>query len=92
MRILLIMDPGILIPVKGYGGIERIIEMLAKEYLSLGHEVHLLVTDGSDVPGCIIHGYGKEGFPPNKWDARKAIPTVWKFLKVRETTTLGTKF
>ena len=81
MRILIVMDPGIIIPVNGYGGIERIIEMLAKEYVKLGHEVHLLITDGSSVEGCTVHGFGLEGFPPNKWDALKAIPTVWKFLR-----------
>ena len=75
------MDPGIIIPVKGYGGIERIIAMLAKEYLRIGHEVELLITNGSSVEGCIVHGFGKEGFPPGKWDARKAVPTVWKFLR-----------
>lgn len=80
LKILLVMDPGILIPVKGYGGIERIIEMLAKEYCAMGHEVHLLVTTGSFVDGCVVHGVGKEGFPPAKWDARRAVPTVWKFL------------
>ncbi len=81
MKILLVMDPGILIPVKGYGGIERIIEMLALEYVRKGHEVHLLITKGSILEGCTVHGFGKEGFPPNKWDARKAIPKVWKFLR-----------
>ena len=74
------MDPGILIPVTGYGGIERIIEMLAVEYVRKGHEVHLLITDGSKLQGCTVHGFGKQGFPPKKSDARKAIPVVWKFL------------
>src|SRR5205814_9698253 len=74
------MDPGIMIPVKGYGGIERIIEMLAEEYVRLGHEVHLFLTTGSTVEGCVTHDFGKEGFPPNKWDARRAIPIAWKFL------------
>jgi glycosyltransferase involved in cell wall biosynthesis len=27
-----------------------------------------------------VHPFGKEGFPPDKWDARKAIPTAWYFL------------
>ena len=80
MKILIVMDPGIMIPLKGYGGIERMIEMLAKKYLALGHEVHLLVTSGSTVEGCTVHDFGNEGFPPDKWDARKAIPTAWQFL------------
>ena len=80
MKILIIMDPGILIPVTGYGGHERLVEMFAKEYKRIGHEVHLLVTDGSFVSGCTVHGFGKEGFPPAKKDANKAILTAWKFL------------
>lgn len=74
------MDPGILVPPNGYGGIERIVEMLAKEYHRMGHEVHLLVTKGSFVEGCVMHPFGKEGFPPKKMDAWKAIPVAWKFL------------
>ncbi len=80
MRILIVMDPGIIIPVKGYGGIERIIELLAKEYLALGHEVDLLITTGSNVQGCKILPFGKEGFPPKKWDARFAILSAWRFI------------
>ena len=74
------MDPGILVPPKGYGGHERLVEMFAIEYARLGHEVHLLVTEGSEVPGCVVHPLGKEGFPPKKWDARMAIPKAWAFL------------
>lgn len=80
MKILIVMDPGIPIPVKGYGGHERLVEMFAKEYLNLGHEVHLLITDGSYVPGCVVHGFGKEGFPPPKKDRNKTLFTAWKFL------------
>ena len=75
------MDPGILIPVTGYGGHERLVEMFAKEYTSLGHDVHLLVTSGSYVIGCTMHAFGKAGFPPKKMDARKAIYTAWQFLR-----------
>src|SRR5205814_5164696 len=49
-------------------------------YVRLGHEVHLFLTTGSTVEGCVTHDFGKEGFPPNKWDARRAIPIAWKFL------------
>jgi glycosyltransferase involved in cell wall biosynthesis len=80
MKILIIMDPGILIPVVGYGGHERLVEMFAKEYTRLGHEVHLLVTTGSNVDGCVMHKFGRAGFPPTKKDARLAIPAAWKFL------------
>ncbi len=80
MRILIVMDPGILVPPKGYGGHERLVYMFAREYSRLGHEVHLLVTEGSIVEGCTVHSFGKEGFPPKKWDARKAIPIAWNFL------------
>ncbi|MEY4573016.1 MAG: hypothetical protein RLZ10_2286, partial [Bacteroidota bacterium] len=74
------MDPGILVPPIGYGGHERLVHLMAKAYLSLGHDVHLLVTKGSFVEGCIIHDFGKEGFPPKKINALLAIPIAWRFL------------
>jgi glycosyltransferase involved in cell wall biosynthesis len=74
------MDPGILVPPKGYGGHERLVYMFAKEYTRLGHDVHLLVTMGSVVDGCTVHGYGKVGFPPKKIDALLAIPKAWWFI------------
>lgn len=80
MKILIIMDPGILVPPKGYGGHERLVYMFAKQYQKMGHEVHLLVTTGSIVENCTVHDFGKEGFPPKKGDARAAIFTAWKFL------------
>jgi glycosyltransferase involved in cell wall biosynthesis len=80
MKILIVMDPGIMIPVTGYGGIERIVELLAKEYLLLGHNVDLLVTTGSNIPGCRMHPFGKEGFPPKKLDARLAVLKAWRFI------------
>lgn len=76
----MVMDPGILVPPKGYGGHERLVYMFAQQYLEMGHEVHLLVTTGSKVPGCTVHDFGKEGFPPKKKDALLAIPTAWRFL------------
>lgn len=75
------MDPGILIPVTGYGGHERLVEMFAKEYRDLGHKVELLITNGSYVPGCVVHGIGKAGFPPRRRDAIRAIFTAWNFLR-----------
>src|SRR4051812_9159265 len=80
MKILIVMDPGILVPPKAYGGHERLVYMFAREYQRLGHEVHLLVTPGSYVEDCIVHPFGKQGFPPRKTDARKAILEAWLFL------------
>ena len=74
------MDPGILIPVSGYGGIERLIDLYAQEYKRQGHQVELLITAGSKVDGCLVHPFGKPGFPPKKADALLAIPKAWKFL------------
>lgn len=74
------MDPGILVPPKGYGGIERLVETFAIQYQRMGHEVHLLVTTGSYVAGCTMYPFGKQGFPPRKSDARKALFTAWQFL------------
>jgi glycosyltransferase involved in cell wall biosynthesis len=83
MKILIVMDPGILVPPKGYGGHERLVALFASEYHKLGHEVHLLVTSGSYVDGCTMHRFGKEGFPPKKSDALKAVPAAWLFLLKR---------
>ena len=80
MRILIVMDPGILVPPKGYGGHERLVYMFAREYQRLGHDVDLLVTKGSFVEGCRVYGYGKEGFPSSKWEQSKVVPYVWWFL------------
>lgn len=74
------MDPGILVPPKGYGGHERLVYMFAKEYARLGHEIHLLVTKGSKLEGCTVHPFGIEGYPPRKINALLAIPKAWWFL------------
>lgn len=74
------MDPGILIPVIGYGGIERLVDLYSREYKKQGHEVELLITSGSAIEGCVVHNFGKAGFPPRKKDALLAIPVAWKFL------------
>jgi glycosyltransferase involved in cell wall biosynthesis len=80
------MDPGIKIPVTGYGGHERLVEMFAKQYVAMGHRVEVLHTAESSIAGCTMHNLGKEGFPPNKWDARKAIFTAWRFLNKNKSS------
>ncbi len=79
MKILLIMDPSLIVPPLGYGGIERLVEIFAIEYQRQGHDVHLLVGKGSMVPDCTVHPFGKVGFPPKKWNERLAILKAWLF-------------
>lgn len=42
------------IPVKKYGGTERIVEWLAQEFLKLGHQVTLLAMPGSAIEGVNV--------------------------------------
>lgn len=74
------MDPGIKVPPNGYGGIERIVALLAEEYIRLGHSVDLLATDGSNIECCTCYSIGKEGFPPSKSEMKKALFIAWKFI------------
>lgn len=79
MKILLINDPGIPVPPKLYGGIERIVYMLAQEYIKQGHEVTLLA--GPDSFGANeITTFGENNLPKNKWQAFKEILFVWQYL------------
>ena len=48
MRVLLTADPGVPVPPKLYGGIERIIDGLAKELLRRGHQIGLVASGGSE--------------------------------------------
>jgi hypothetical protein len=83
MKILLVMDPGIPIPPTGYGGIERIVALLALEYNRLGHTVELLSSTGSSLSGIKCHSIGPDGFPSKKWVRWIAIVKAWKFLLIK---------
>ncbi len=52
MKILLTADPEITVPPTGYGGIERIVDALVREYSRLGHEVGLVAREGSTSPAA----------------------------------------
>ena len=47
MKIILTCDPEIPVPPLLYGGIERIVDGLAKGYSELGHEVYLVAHTDS---------------------------------------------
>ena len=80
MKILIIADPGIIIPPKGYGGIERIIADLAIEYQKNGHKVDLLASKGSNIIGCNLFSHSNPGFPPSRITVLVAIFHTWFFL------------
>ncbi|MDB5150375.1 MAG: hypothetical protein JWQ57_4395 [Mucilaginibacter sp.] len=78
MRILLIMNPGIPVPPILYGGIERVVYLLAEEYRKLGHQVSLLAGYGSYCSGTVIT-FGANA-SEIKWPDYKEIGFAWKYL------------
>jgi glycosyltransferase involved in cell wall biosynthesis len=79
MRILLIMDPGIPVPPELYGGIERLVYLLAEEYQKLGHTVTLLAGPGSTCSGTTIT-FGLNDLDRSKRVKFKEAVFVWKYL------------
>ena len=51
LRILLTVDPEIPVPPRLYGGIERIVDMLARRFEAAGHDVHLTAHPESSTAG-----------------------------------------
>jgi len=80
MRILLIMDPGLPVPPKLYGGHERLVYLFAEEYQKLGHEVTLLAGPQSHCSGKTVT-YGTNDLTRSKWVRLKEAAFVWKFLR-----------
>lgn len=80
MRILLVMNPGIPVPPVLYGGIERIVYLLAEEYTKLGHEVTLLAGPGSYCSGSTITFKNGDAKYP-KLDNYREIYFAWRFLR-----------
>ncbi|HEY4324127.1 MAG TPA: glycosyltransferase [Mucilaginibacter sp.] len=79
MRILLIMDPGISVPPKLYGGHERLVYLFAEEYKNLGHEVTLLAGPESTCSGSTVT-FGTNDLNRSKWAKYKETGFVWKYL------------
>jgi len=79
MKILLIMDPGIPVPPLKYGGIERIVALLGKEYENMGHQVTLLAGPESYCKGETII-YGKNDPLRSGWQKMKELLFVWNYL------------
>ena len=56
MRIGLIAAPWIPIPPVGYGGIERVVDSLARGFMAVGHEVLLAAASDSTCPAPLVPG------------------------------------
>lgn len=78
MKILLVMDPNIPVPPDLYGGIERVVYLLANQYIKAGHQVTLLAGPGSYCDGeTVIYGKNGEG---NRLQQYNNIAIVWQYL------------
>lgn len=60
MKILLTCDPEIPVPPHLYGGIERIVDMLISDYVSLGHDVTLCANSKSQVSCKLVAWKGEK--------------------------------
>jgi glycosyltransferase involved in cell wall biosynthesis len=70
VRILLTADPFLPVPPAGYGGIERIVDALAREYAKGGHSVALAAHRDS---ACPVSGF----FP---WPGERTLPNALSLL------------
>ena len=79
-KILLIADSGIVVPPKGYGGIERVVGALAEEYIKIGYDVHILASKGSSIKDATIIANGTPGFPQSKINRFLSLLKTWGYL------------
>jgi glycosyltransferase involved in cell wall biosynthesis len=61
MRIVITNDPIIPVPPSGYGGIERMVDILIRGLVARGHEVTLLAHPSSETPATLV----PYGVPPH---------------------------
>lgn len=65
MKILYTVDPELPVPPKGYGGIERIVDALAREMRRRGHTVGLVAHPESSCPVDALYGWPEASFRPS---------------------------
>jgi glycosyltransferase involved in cell wall biosynthesis len=73
------MDPGIPVPPVLYGGIERIVFILAEQYTKMGHKVTLLAGPKSYCSGETVT-FGSNELDKSKSTVRKEIRFVWRYV------------
>jgi glycosyltransferase involved in cell wall biosynthesis len=78
LRIVMTVDPELAVPPRHYGGIERVVDMLARGLVERGHEVHLFANPSSTVP-VNVRGYrglrsgSMADTAVNAWDVRRWV-------------------
>ena len=79
MRILLIMDPGVPVPPKLYGGHERLVYLFAEEYIRSGHQVTVLAGPDSHCSGETV-AFGINDLNRSERQRQKEILFAWQYL------------
>ncbi len=80
MRILLTADPELPVPPLLYGGIERIVDLLATKFQARGHTVGLVAHSESTSPATPIYPWqGKRS--QNKLDTARNTMTLWSAVQ-----------
>ena len=54
LRVAMIAPPWLTVPVKGYGGVENVIESLTRALVKKGVQVELFAVKGSKLPGVTV--------------------------------------
>jgi glycosyltransferase involved in cell wall biosynthesis len=79
LRIALTVDPEIPVPPEHYGGIERVVDMLARGLVNRGHEVHLFANPLSTAPARLVGYKGLSSGSP--YDSVRNSVQLWRHIK-----------
>jgi glycosyltransferase involved in cell wall biosynthesis len=78
MRIAITADPDLPVPPKHYGGIERIIDLLARELARQGHDVTLFAHPASSSAGRLVPYCGQSSASP--FDTVRNAATLTRYV------------
>lgn len=62
------------LPVKGYGGTERIVTALARGLVALGHRVTMLAPPGTAIPGTALVAFPLKAYKDPKFSLAQYVP------------------
>lgn len=82
MHIALTADPELAVPPRLYGGIERVIAMLAAELTNRGHQVTLFAHPESTAAGTLVPWPG--GSSRSRADTIRNATTLWREFRRRQ--------